>query len=358
VTLVVDRGTSAPPRDAGARSRTTLAAVASRAGVTIPTASKALNHRSDVSAATRQRVLEAVAALGYVKSRRPTGHVRASTGLVHVVLTSLHGTFHQLVLSGIETLASQSDLDVVVVLAADPDGGGPDEHGRDWVQRLVDRPSDGVVIALLEPTAEQRGRLDAANVAWVLLDPVSELSQPAPSVGSTNWLGGHAAATHLVELGHRRVGVVAGRPGELFTAARLDGFRSALAAHGVELGADQVHYAGWDRGAAEQAAAALIEHACTAVFACSDHMALAVIQGARRQGLAVPDDLSVVGFDDLPEARWGYPPLTTVAQPIEEMAAEAVRMVLRMRRGEQPLAGRVELPTSLVVRQSSGPPPA
>lgn len=341
----------------------TLAAVASRAGVTIPTASKALNQRSDVSAATRQRVLEAVAALGYVKSRRPSSSLATSTGLVHLVLSSHYGTFNQLVLSGIETLASESDLDVVVVLGTpteplSDDAEPGDEPARDWVQRVVDRPSDGVILALLEPTDEQRERLAAAGVAWVLLDPSEELTYPAPSVGSTNWMGGHAAASHLAELGHRRIAAVGGCVGELFTAARLDGFRSALSARGVDLGADQVRYAGWDRDAAEKAADELIDlNGCTAIFACSDDMALGVVQAARRRGLSVPADLSVVGFDDLPEASWCYPPLTTVSQPIEAMAAESLRMVLRMRRGDQPLVGRVELPTSLVVRQSSGPPP-
>ncbi|MGI8457025.1 MAG: LacI family DNA-binding transcriptional regulator [Propionibacteriaceae bacterium] len=333
--------------------------MASRAGVTIPTASKALNQRSDVSAATRQRVLEAVAALGYVKARRPSTQLPPSTGLVHLVVSSLHGTFHQLVLSGVETVASDSDLDVVVVLGSAEASEIRDDHGRDWVQRLVDHPSDGAVLALMQPDDEQRDRLAAAAIPWVLLDPRHELHHPAPSVGATNWLGGHAVATHLIEFGHRRIGVLGGQSEELFTAARIDGFRSALSAGGVELDADQVRYAAWNRDAAEQTANELIERTgCTAIFACSDDMAFGVIQAARRRGLRVPADLSVVGFDDLPEARWCYPPLTTVRQPIEAMAAEALRMVLRMRRGEQLLAGRVELPTALVVRQSSGPAPS
>jgi LacI family transcriptional regulator len=158
-----------------------------------------------------------------------------------------------------------------------------------------------------------------------------------------------------VSLGHRRIGLIAGPKELLCSRARLDGYRAALEAAGVAVDerlivqGDFMHESGF---AGCKALLGLPEPP-TAIFASSDTMALGAYEAARRSGLRVPDDLSVVGFDDLPESRWSSPPLTTVRQPLVEMGGLAARTALRMARGEAIEMPRVELATELVVRDST-----
>jgi LacI family transcriptional regulator len=177
-----------------------------------------------------------------------------------------------------------------------------------------------------------------------------------PTIGATNWSGGLSATEHLISLGHRRIGLIAGPKSLLCSRARLDGYRAALEAAGIEeqmiVPGDFMHESGFAGGAELLDRA----HPPTAIFASSDTMALGAYEAARRRGLRVPDDVSIVGFDDLPESRWSSPPLTTVRQPLAEMGAQAARTALRLARGEDIEVPRVELATELVVRDSTAPP--
>jgi LacI family transcriptional regulator len=334
-------------------ARTTLADVAATAGVTVPTVSKVLNGRTDVSRATRTRVLELLAEGGYERRRRPAASAESDVvgpGLVELVMDGVEGSWATRVLGGVEHAAAEAGCDVVVLSTRGR------RAGLDWVDRLVTRGSAGAVLVLVDPTPRERERLAAAGVAIVVLDPGVAPPQGLPSVGTTNWAGGYAAVEHLVGLGHERVAAIGGRADQLNSAARLDGHRSALAAAGLPVRPGWVRHADWTRTGARAAAADLLagEDRPTSIFACSDRMACGVYDAAAERGLRVPHDLSVVGFDDLPESRWLTPRLTTVHQPVREMAAEAVRLLLRRERS----GGRVELSTSLVLRDSTAAPRA
>ncbi|QDZ16246.1 LacI family transcriptional regulator [Humibacter ginsenosidimutans] len=329
-------------------SRVTMAELARRAGTTVPTVSKVLNGRSDVSSQTRRRVMELVEQTGYRRTPR-AGRTRDAQlgGLVDLVISRVSGSWSNLVLSGAERAASEAGLDVVVTVAR------PDQDaGADWVGRLLARGSRGATVALLTPNRTQLQVLAAAGIPLVLLDPSSDQATGVPSIGTTDWAGGYSAATHLVELGHRHIGVIAGAGDYRYGRARVDGFRAALEQAGVELPVDRVETADWSRESAENAARRMLDSATapTAIFACSDEMALGAARAARTLGLGVPDDLSIVGFDDLPESSWISPSLTTVRQPIEEMAAAAMRKLLRLREGMPAGSAREELSTELVVR--------
>ncbi|MFE7404563.1 LacI family DNA-binding transcriptional regulator [Isoptericola sp. NPDC057559] len=333
---------------------TTLADVAAAAGTTVPTVSKVLRGRSDVSAATRARVMAAVDSLGY---RGRAGRGLAPSGdrppLVDLVLSGVDGTWANRALSGVEEAATAAGLDIVVSVARRPDDA--------WLTRLLARHSRGAVIALVDTTREQLATLTAARVPVVLLDPVTQPPRTVASVGATNWAGGRAAAEHLLGLGHRRLAVLAGRRTHLYSQARVDGFRSATAEAGTDPG-PTVEHADWSRAGAAAAAADLLAgpDRPTAVFACSDRMALGVYDAAAAAGLRVPEDVSIVGFDDLPESEWVRPGLTSVRQPIAQMGAAALRMLLRL--GEEDPAAptgdapREELATTLVVRGSTTAP--
>ncbi|WP_433559886.1 LacI family DNA-binding transcriptional regulator [Pseudonocardia xinjiangensis] len=338
-------------------TRTTLAQIAAVAGVTVPTVSKVLNGRSDVSPGTRARVLDLLAAAGYER-RRAVLPVPDAAGaepapppdLLGLVMDGVEGSWATRVLGGVDRAAAEAGCDVVVMSARGP-------SGRDWVERLLARGSTGAVLALVDPTPAQRDRSAVEGMTLVVLDPGVEPAQQLPTVGTTNWAGGRSAVEHLLALGHERIGVIGGRPDQLNSRARLDGYRSALTAAGVRARASWVRHADWTRagGRAQADALLALREPPTAIFACSDRMASGVYEAAAAKGLRIPEDLSVVGFDDLPEAQWLAPGLTTVHQPVREMAAEAVRLLLRLRRREPVDAVRVELSTSLVLRASTGP---
>ena len=334
--------------------RPTLAAVADRAGTSIPTVSKALRGGTDVAPATRERILRAAAALGYTqpKSSAPEQE-EPGPGLVDFVLASGESSWTNRALSGIEAAASEADLDVVITLV---------RPNSDWVDRVLRRASCGTILAVVEPSSEQWRRLAAGGRPVVLLDPMVSPPPGVGSVGAMNWQGGRSAADHLVGLGHRNVGVIDVSDAYEYSRARLDGFRSVLAAAGVELTPENHVHVGWRRDAARDAAVRMLSRPDrpTALFAITETLALGVYDAAAELRLSIPHDLSVVGFDDLPEAGWASPPMTTVQQPIAEMAASALRMLLRIGRAAEVSDGhapREELATRLIVRRSTAPLP-
>ncbi|GMA94963.1 hypothetical protein GCM10025881_17870 [Pseudolysinimonas kribbensis] len=173
-----------------------------------------------------------------------------------------------------------------------------------------------------------------------------------PTVGVTNWEGGRSAAEHLAGLGHSALAVIGGHRHHRYSKARIDGFRSVVPDASIRIG-----FADWRRADAHRQALGILRGPGrpTAVFACSDLMALGVYDAAKDLGLRIPDDLSVIGFDDVPEAGWATPTLTTVRQPLTEMGSAAMRLLLANRGGRPPVGSvvRFELATSLVVRSST-----
>jgi DNA-binding LacI/PurR family transcriptional regulator len=344
-------GTSAGP---------TLAVVARAAGVSVPTASKVVNGREDVAPDTRRRVVEALDRLGYV--RRPRFDTARGPRLVDLVVRSLESSRSGAVLHGVEEAAYDAGLEVVVSagLNRPPSSGAFEEPrpGGAWLDRLVVRGTSGVLFHLAELTAAQYAWLARHRIPFVLIDPAVEPPPGVVSVGAADWQGGVTATEHLLGLGHERIAVVAGPRRGQCGGARVAGYRSALAAAGVRHRPEYVRHAGLDRAAARRRMRELLDLPVppTAVFVCSDVMALGVYEALAERGLTVPRDMSVVGFDDLPEARWATPALTTVRQPLSEMAATALRLLLRMMDGHHPESTRTELSTRLVRRASTAPP--
>ena len=203
-----------------------------------------------------------------------------------------------------------------------------------------------------------REQLRSRGIPLVILDPTGEPLHDTPSIGATNWNGGLAATRHLLGLGHRRIAVIGGPERILCSRARMDGFRAAMDAAGVPIDPELTSHGPFQAAEGVRRGRALLRRPDppTAIIAGNDLQALGVYQAAREARLHIPEDLSVVGFDDLPVAQWVGPPLTTVRQPLIEMAVAAAELVLTLARGEQPVLTRVELATELVVRESTAPP--
>ncbi|MEU0004392.1 LacI family DNA-binding transcriptional regulator [Streptomyces sp. NPDC006314] len=334
----------------------TLAVVAREAGVSVPTASKVVNGREDVAPETRRRVTEALDRLGYV--RRPRFEAAKTPGLVDLVVPSLESSRSGAVLRGVEAAAYEAGLEVVVSAGPTRTRGGRPECDR--LDKLTARGSSGVLVNLAELSASQYAWLDHHPIPYVLIDPAHEPPAGVVSVGAANRQGGVSATEHLLGLGHERIAVIAGHRRTMCSGARVAGYRSALASAGVRHRAEYVRQAGCDETTARLRMRELLDlpEPPTAVFVCSDRMALGVYAALAERELRVPDDMSVVGFDDLPEARWGAPALTTVRQPLAEMAATALRLLVRRMHGERPEGTRTELSTRLVHRASTAVPPA
>jgi len=318
----------------------------------VPTVSKVLNARSDVSDETRMRVTQLLLDAGYPSPDAVEPEEAPAGGLVDLVVRGIEGSWATSMLAGVEEVVSAAGKDVVVTVAH----SRPGTSG--WVDRLVARGSRCAVLALVTPTPSEVKRLGDAGIAVVLLDPGTEPTAGVPTVGATNWSGGYSATEYLIGLGHRRIGVVGGLEVHRYSQARIDGYRSALVAAGEKFAPELVRAGDWTRSGGAQAAARLLSlrRPPTAIFACSDRMALGVYESAAAKGLRIPHDLSVVGFDDLPEARWITPTLTTVRQPVREMGSTAARIALRLLVGESAGTERLELSTLLVERESSTPP--
>ncbi|THV29482.1 LacI family DNA-binding transcriptional regulator [Glycomyces paridis] len=327
----------------------TIAELAALAGVSTATVSKVVNGRSDVSAATREQIEELIRSRGFRRQRRPT----KSAALIDVLFHELAGLYPIEILNGVEEVARHHRLGVVV-----SELGGRHVPGQGWIEDVLARRPHGVVSVFSGLTAEQSERLYSRDIPLVLLDPTGDPDHDAPSVGASNWNGGLTAARHLIGLGHRRIAIVTG-PGHLESSrARLDGFRAGLDLAGVALDpALERHSDFMIEGGREHARALLrLDAPPTAIFACNDGMALGVYHAAAELGFRIPEDLSVVGFDDLPKAKWTIPPMSTIRQPLKEMAAAAANMVVTLAAGGALPQHRLELATELVLRQSTAAP--
>ncbi|MFI8593127.1 LacI family DNA-binding transcriptional regulator [Microbacterium sp. NPDC078428] len=332
-------------------TRATLTDVARAAGVSVATASRALSGTGQVSAATRMRVQRAARDAGYTRAGDGRGRPRAgSGGLIDLVLSGFDASWAEEAISGAVAEAVSRGYDLVLTTERDE----PDE---DWPMRIRARGSAGVVLGLIAPTRTQVAALRDAGIPIVLLDPRGESRLPAASVRTTDRQGGGDAAAHLVERGAERFVVIGGVPAYRFGRARVGGFLDRLRHLRPDAPVEQVS-SGWSMAAAGAGVRGPLRSAREAgarvgVFACSDEMASGVYAAAAALGMTIPRDVMVVGFDDVREARWLAPPLTTVRQPIRAMAAAAVALLDSIE-GRLDAADDVVLPTSLVVRASTG----
>jgi len=325
----------------------TIAYIAESAGVSIPTVSKVINGRRGVAAGTRARVEALIDRYGY---RRPAPSARRTT--MELVFDELEDMWGTEIIRGVERVARQHQMGVVLTEF------GPERNAiHYWIDDTVSR-RPACVVTVAQLSEEQRNQLRAKGIPFVVFDPTTELPDDVPFVGATNWSGGRSATRHLIELGHRRIAMIGGPDHVLCCRARLDGHRSALDAAGLPPDDALIVRTDLTREDGHAAALDLLQRPQppTAIFTCNDLQALGVYQAARQLGQRIPADLSVVGFDDLPIAALMDPPMTTVRQPLTEMAAAATELALALGRGEDRPQIGLELATTLTVRESTAAP--
>lgn len=324
-----------------------VTAIAELAGVSPPTVSKVLNGRAGVGEETRRRVEALLRDHGYRKSTptEPTQHIE-------VVFHGMLSCIAMEIMRGVDEIAAAHDMTFGYV-----DVHRRGKTGLQWLDSLVRRRPAAVIAVSSAVTPEHRETLAANGIPLVALDPTSDLHS-TPSIGATNWSGALDATRHLLDLGHRRIGVLSGPVKDLSSRARLDGFRAAMDAAGAPFDKRLLHNGllNFEQGRDLGLELLRLPDPPTAVVCGDDLQALGVYEAARTSGLRIPDDLSVVGFDDIEQAAWCAPALTTVRQPFAEMGATAAKCAVALAAGETPRRTRVELATTLVVRGSTAPP--
>ena len=324
-----------------------MAEIAHLAGVSAPTVSRVLNGHAGVALATRQRVEAVLREHGY---RRRDSEPAA---IIELVFHALESLWALEIIQGVEQVAREHELAVVLT-----EMQGRLTPGRAWTEQVLARRPTGVVAVFSELTVQQQSQLATRSIPLVVLDPTGEPLHETPSVGATNWTGGMAATRHLLDLGHRRIAMLSGPTQWPCCRARLDGYRAAMDAAGVPVDPALVRTSTLyvEGGLRDGTELLRLPDPPTAVFCSNDLQALGMYEAARRAGVRIPDDLSVIGFDDLSFTQWAGPPMTTVRQPLVQMGAAAARMVLALSEGERLEQHRVELATTLVVRDSTAPP--
>ncbi len=334
--------------------RATIAEIAAEAGVSIPTVSRVLNQRPDVSAETRERVLRVIAAKGYVSNRVPQSTKAAEAKLIELVITTpLDSEYYLEIMRGVDEALNQTGRRLVLcTMHNDP------RLVHDWKENLTRRSPEGVLLIAIREPFDYITTLQSAGIPFVAIDDSMALQPEIPSVGATNWGGGLAATEYLLSLGHSRIAAISGIPVHLTSKARLAGYRSALEAAGITPNPALIRQGDFHHssGYRETTALLALSKPPTAIIASCDIQATGVYRALQEHGLRVPEDVSVVGFDDIPTAEWMSPPLTTIHQPLRKMGLMAVELLLQQLAGEPLTSSRVELATSLVIRQSCAPP--
>ncbi|WP_426565146.1 LacI family DNA-binding transcriptional regulator [Angustibacter sp. McL0619] len=326
--------------------RVTIHDVASAAGVSVATVSKVINSRYGVAASTFERVQRVIDDLGYESSLVARTLRSRRTGVIGILVADFE-PFSTELLKGAARAVRSSGYELVAYSAG---GAGREQPG--WERRYLNRLSgtliDGAV--LVTPTVVDVGY----SAPVVAVDP--HTGHPdMPTIVSDNLHGAVLATEHLISLGHSRIAFLAGRADLESAQLRETGFRQAMAAAGIPVDERLVRAAEYETETADLAAHALLEgpERPTAVFAANDLSAIQTIAVAHSLGLSVPADLSVVGFDNIPESAMCEPTLTTIDQPIQEMGFQAVHMLLELI-GERPLEStHLTLPTELVRRRST-----
>ena len=312
------------------------------------TVSKVINDRYGVAPATIRRVQEVIDDLQYESSLVARSLRSHRTHVIGILVTEFE-PFSTEILKGVSQAIGGTGYEVLAY------SGGGRGTAVDWERRYLSRLSgtliDGAI--LVTPSV-----VDAGGYVPVVAIDAHAGPSGMPTVDSENMKGALAATEHLLELGHRRVGFLGGRPGLESSRLREEGYRTALANAGIPVEPELMRVGGYRRETAHEPARELLSlpQRPTAIFAANDLSAMATMEAAGELGLTVPDDLSVVGFDNVPESALTIPPLTTVSQQLQRMGSEAVDLLIHLLDGTVERSPHVCLPTELVERSSTRPP--
>src|SRR5216684_2593220 len=334
----------------GAPRRPTINDIAKRVGLSKASVSRALNGKEDVDPETRKRVLTLAAEMGYVPSASARALSNGRSNYLGLLVPTLTWPWILEVLRGVAEEIERSGYSLILYTTTD----GEDSERAFMSQVVPAGAVDGLALVIPHGMLGYIERLAKGGLPVVVVDDRGHYPD-LPTVATTNVEGGRSATHHLIEQGRRRIAMLNGPHDFGCNRDRLKGYKSALQEAGIEVDPRRVTDSDFKEEGGMSAMTRLLaaDPRLDAVFAANDVMAFGAMRALRNAGRRVPDDVAVVGFDDIPASAMTHPPLTTVRQPLYEMGRTAASMVMAAVRGES-IAKRTELPTSLVVRDSSG----
>ena len=333
-------------------SKVTIVDVAAKAGVSFGTVSRVINNDVHVKPETRERVLEAMQHLGFVANRQARSLAGGKSNTIGVLVPDLGTGYIGEIIRGIDIELSLTGLDLILYTTH-----RTASKEASYVANLAKGMVDGLLLVLPRNPADYIGTLTRSDFPFVLIDHQGT-GEDCPAVGATNWQGAYTATEYLIKLGHQRIGFITGSMDLGCAVDRLEGYRSALRTHHIPELPGLVYEGTFFQPDGYAGASAMLDgpYPPTAIFASNDVMAMGVMDAVRNRGLRIPDDISVVGFDNIPQSAMVYPALTTVQQPLEQMGRVATQMLLAILNNPKKTINRIELPTELIIRSSSSPP--
>jgi LacI family transcriptional regulator len=328
----------------------TIFDVAREAGVSYSTVSRVINEKG-VSADKRERVLRAMAELGYVANLQARSLAGGKSRIIGLLVHSLTVGYFGEIARGVDEELAAAQYDLMLYTTHR-------RKGREsaYVTRLTRNLVDGLLLVLPTNADAYLETLRHRRFPHVLVDHQG-VDFDVTSVGVTNQQGAFDGARHLIELGHRRIGFITGEMDVGCSRDRLIGYQEALRAAGIPLDPALIREGDFLQPRAYTCAQELLslDEPPTAIFASNDVSAFGAMEAIRDRGLRIPDDVSIIGFDDIPQATQVHPALTTVRQPLAEMGRRAAQLLFtQINEPDAPIT-RLELPTELIIRESAGP---
>jgi LacI family transcriptional regulator len=329
----------------------TIMEVARASGVSYSTVSRVLSGYEFVKDATRNRVMEAVERLGYVANLQARSLAGGRSKIIGLLVPNLDNGYVGTIMRGIDQVLEHANYDLILYTSHRRPGNEPV-----YVSAVANGLSEGLLlIAPMEPTAYVHD-LRARNYPYVLIDQADATGNSCV-VEATNWQGAYDATRYLTQLGHTRIAFIAGALAIHSAVDRLLGYKAALADCGIPIREEWIIEGDYQQQTAYEITKSLLQSADsrpTAIFGSNDLSAFGAMDAARECGLQIPDDISIIGFDDIPQSSVVFPKLTTIRQPLEQMGKVAAQMLLAQIENPGHTLQRVALPTQLVIRDSCG----
>lgn len=328
----------------------TIFDVAREANVSYSTVSRVINNKG-VSVEKRERVLRAMADLGYVANLQARSLAGGKSNIIGLLVHSLTVEYFGEIARGVDEELAAEEYDLMLYTTHR-------RKGREsaYVTRLTRNLVDGLLLVLPRNAEAYLETLRHRRFPHVLVDHQG-LSFDVPSVGATNWQGGYDGTRYLTELGHRRIGFITGDMALGCARDRLAGYQQALTDAGIPIDPELIREGDFMQPRGFECANELLDLSSppTAIFASNDVSAFGAMEAVRHHGLCIPDDVSILGFDDIPQAAQMYPSLTTIRQPLAEMGRAATQLLFTYINEPDAPIKRLELPTELIVRRSCQP---
>ena len=326
----------------------TIFDVAKKAGVSYGTVSRVINNNPHVKTETRQRILQAMDELGYVVNKQARILAGGRSLTIGLLVPDLGTGYVGEIMRGIDAELSFNNLDLVLYTTH-----RTANKEANYIANLASGVVEGLLLLLPRNPVDNISSLLQRKFPFVLIDHQG-IGRECPAVGATNWQGGFNAVEYLIKLGHKRIGFITGSLDLGCSIDRLEGYRSALRTYHLQECKELIYEGTFEQTDGFAGASTFLDLANppTAIFASNDVMAMGAMDAVRNRGLRIPDNISIIGFDDIPQASLTRPALTTIRQPLEKMGRVATQMLLDLLNNPERKGKRIELPTELVVRDS------